>query len=115
VVTPYWDPMDASTLWVPSPEVEGTRSVHMADWERRQAVARDLDRIVRYSLTCAADDTRVGDPGRVFEWLLASFELPTRRRVGPQAPLPCAVSSRSHVRFGTRWVRGYSLAGAPPF
>ena len=78
VITPYWDPMDASTLWVPSPEVEGTRSVHMADWERRQAVARDLDRIVRYSLTCAADDTRVGDPGRVFEWLLASFELPTR-------------------------------------
>jgi hypothetical protein len=50
----------------------------MADWERRQAVARDLDRIVHYSLTCAADDTRVGDPGRVFEWLLASFELPTR-------------------------------------
>ncbi len=75
VSTPYWDPEDPTLLWVPTPALQGTKSVHSTEWGRRASSDLALRHDVLYVLQCVADDDRFKNPDRTFQRLMSSFEF----------------------------------------
>ncbi|MFO7532931.1 MAG: hypothetical protein R6W93_10750, partial [Candidatus Limnocylindrales bacterium] len=73
--TPYWDQDDPTLLWVPTPAIKGTKSVHSTDWGRRASSDPALQHDVLYVLQCVADDDRFKDPDRTFQRLMSSFDF----------------------------------------
>jgi len=92
VSTPYWDPGESSLLWIPTPVIQGTKSVHSTDWGRRGQEDPALEHDVLYALQCVADDARFKDPDRTFERLMSSFEF-----LPAEGPVASAMTSSEPV------------------